>query len=153
MPTDSTKQKPEVLATVALVDVADRSRGRMPVRPSYFGLALRRGRRGRRGRRTAMATAVTAWATVPARTHARAEGTRHHRRTAGPTWTHTGWKWPTWEDEHPVGAFGTLRTKHAVVMVEGAIMPGDRCAGEENNRDDENRAGNNHHPRRSLVEP
>jgi hypothetical protein len=95
-----------------------------------------------------MTTAVTAWA---ARTHARAEGSRHHR-TAGPTGAHAGWKW-SWEDDHPVGTFRTARAKHAVVMTEGLIMPGDEGAGEEDNRHDENRACDDYHPRRGLVEP
>lgn len=85
-------------------------------------------------------------------THTRAEGPRHHR-TAGPTRAHPRRNWSTREDEHPLGAFGSARTKHAVVRAERVIMPGDRGASEEDNRDDENRAGDDHHPRRSLVEP
>jgi hypothetical protein len=97
----------------------------------------------RRRRRTAMTPAMTAW------THTRAEGPWHHR-AAGPTGAHPGWKRPTREDVHP---FGTARTKHAVVRAERMIMPGDRGASEEDDRHDENRAGDDHHPRRSLVEP
>ena len=106
----------------------------------------------RTGRRTAMTTAMAAWPTWSARTHTRAKGPRHHR-TAGPTGAHPRWQWSTREDEHPFGTFGTARTKHAVVRAERVIMPGDRGASEEDNRHDENRAGDDHHPRRSLVEP
>ena len=94
---------------------------------------------------------MAAWS-MPTGTHARAEGPRHHRRTAGPTGAHPGWKW-SWEYVHPFGTFGTARTKHAVVMVEGAIVPADCRAGEEDNRHDENSAGDDHYPRRNLVKP
>jgi hypothetical protein len=40
-----------------------------------------------------------------------------------------------------------------VVIVIRLVMPGDRSAGEEDNRHDENDAGNDHHPRRGLVKP
>src|SRR6516225_1911464 len=100
----------------------------------------------RRRRRTAMTPAMAAW------THARAEGPWHHRAT-GPTGAHPWWKRSTREDVHPFGTFGTARTIHAVVRAERMIMPRDRGAGEEDDRHDENRAGDNHHPRRSLVEP
>ena len=89
---------------------------------------------------------------MAARPHARTEGPRHHR-TTGPTGAHAGWEWRTWDDEHPFGTFGPARTKHAVMMAEGLVMPGDCGASEEDNRHDENRAGDDHHPRRSLVEP
>ena len=100
-----------------------------------------------------MTAAMAAWRTTwSARTHTRAEGPRHHR-TAGPTGAHPRWQWSTREDEHPLGTFGTARTKHAVVRAERVITPGNGGAGEEDNRHDENRAGDDHHPRRSLVEP
>ena len=88
-----------------------------------------------------------------ARTHARSEGPWHHRRTAGPTGAHAGWKL-SWE-EHPTGrrTFGTAGTKHAVVIAERVLMPGDGSASEEDNRHDENNAGDDHHPRRGLEEP
>ena len=37
-------------------------------------------------------------------------------------------------------------------MTERVIMPGDEGAGEEDDRHDENSAGDDHHPGRSLVE-
>jgi len=121
--------------------------------PQILWLGLRR---GRCGGRTAVTTAMAAGTTGSARTHARSEGPGHHRRTAGPTGAHAGWKWSR-EDEHPAGrgTFGTAGTKHAVVMAEGEglIMPGDCGASEEDDRHDENNAGDDHHPRRSLVEP
>jgi len=92
-------------------------------------------------------TAMAAWTTG---THTRAEGSRHHR-AAGPTGPHARGKW-SWEDDH---AFRTLRTagaKHPVVMTERVILPGDEGAGEEDDRHDENSAGDDHHPGRSLVE-
>jgi hypothetical protein len=102
--------------------------------------------------RTAMTTAMAAWTTGAARTHTRAEGSwhRHHRHTAG---THPWWEWSTREDEHPFGAFGTARTVHAVMMTERLIMSADEGAGEEDNGHDENGAGDDYHPGRSLVEP
>jgi hypothetical protein len=99
----------------------------------------------RRGRRAAVATAMTA------RTHTRAEGPWHHR-TAGPTGAHAGWKWP-WENDHPFGTSWPARTVHAVVRPERVLTPGGIGAGEEDNRDDENRAGDDYHPRCDLVEP
>jgi hypothetical protein len=147
MPTGPPKQKPECPP-----DGSDaRRRCRLPSNvgaPEILWPVLRR-RRG--GRRTAITVAMAAWS-MPTRTHARAEGPRHHRRTAGPTGAHPGWKW-SWEYEHPFGTFGTARTKHAVVMVEGAILPADCRASEEDNRHDENSAGDDHYPRRNLVKP
>lgn len=93
-----------------------------------------------------MTTAMAAWTTGTAR----AEGSRHHR-AAGPTGPHFRGKW-SWEDDH---AFRTLRTAgaiHPVVMTERVIMPGGEGAGEEDDRHDENSAGDDHHPGRSLVE-
>jgi hypothetical protein len=123
-------------------------------------LALRgRGRRGRGRRRRLCGTARSA------RTHAGATGTghhRHHRRTAGPTRTHARGRRSTREDEQPLSgswrrAAGTARTagtEHAVVvMAIWLVMPGDCGAGEEDNRHDENNAGDDHHPCRNLVEP
>jgi len=107
-------------------------------------LALWRGR-------TAVATAMAAWTTGPARTHSRAEWSRHHR-TAGPTGAHSWGKWSR-EDDHPFGTSGTAWTEHAVVITERVIVPGGEGAGEEDHRDDENSPRDNHHPRRSLVEP
>jgi hypothetical protein len=40
-----------------------------------------------------------------------------------------------------------------VVIAIGLVVPGDCGAGEEDNRHDENNASDDHHPRRSLVEP
>ena len=97
-----------------------------------------------------MTTAMAAWTTGTARTHTRAEGSRHHR-AAGPTGPRARGKW-SWEDDH---AFRTLRTAgaiHPVVMTERVIMPGDEGAGEEDDRHDENSAGDDHYPGRSLVE-
>jgi hypothetical protein len=140
--TELPKQMPALPVMAVPAQAGRAARRRMWIRRRDFGQALRR---GRLVGRTAMTTAMTA------RTHARAEGSRHHR-TAGPTGAHAGGKW-SWEDDHPVGAFRTARTKHAVVMTEGLIMPGDEGAGEEDNRHDENRAGDDYHPRRGLVEP
>jgi hypothetical protein len=98
-----------------------------------------------RGRRTTMTAAMSA------RTHTRAEGPRHHR-AAGPAGPHAGWKWPR-DNDHPFGTSWAARTPHSVVRPEGALTPGDKGAGEEDNRDDENRAGDDYHPRRDLVEP
>lgn len=92
-----------------------------------------------------MTTAMAAWTTG---THARAEGSRHHR-TAGPTGAHAGGKWPR-EDDHP---FGTSRTIHAVVMTERVLAAGGEGAGEEDHRHDKNSAGDDHHPGRGLIEP
>jgi hypothetical protein len=92
-----------------------------------------------------MTTAMATW------THTRAEGSWHHR-AAGIAGTHAGWKWP-WEDDHPLGPSRTAGTKHAVVMTERVILPADESTGEEDHRDDENRAGDDHYPRRGLVEP
>ena len=94
---------------------------------------------------------MAAWTTGSARTHTGAEGTWHHRST-GPTGAHARGKW-SGEDDHSFGTSGTAGTIHAVVMTERVIMPGDEGTGEEDDRHDENRAGDNHHPRRSLVEP
>src|SRR5689334_10668493 len=101
-----------------------------------------------------MTSALAAGTTVPAWPHVRSEGPWHHRRTAGPTGAHAGRQWSR-EDEHPTGrrTVGTAGSKHAVVMTEGLIMPGDCGAGEEDDRHDENDARDNHHPRRHLIEP
>jgi hypothetical protein len=39
-----------------------------------------------------------------------------------------------------------------MVLAEGVVMPGDRGTGEEDDRHHENDAGDDHHPRRDLVE-
>jgi hypothetical protein len=93
-----------------------------------------------------MATAMAAWPTGSARTHTGAEGTWHHRPT-GPTGAHARGKW-SGKDDH---SFGTAGTIHAVVMTERVIIPGDEGTGEEDDRHDENSAGNDHHPGRSLI--
>ena len=99
-----------------------------------------------------MTAAMAAGTTVPARPHVRPEGPRHHWR-AGPTGAHAGRKWSR-EDEHSARrTVGTAGSKHAVVMTEGLIMPGDCGASKEDDRHDENDARDNHHPRRHLVEP
>jgi hypothetical protein len=108
------------------------------VAPQILSLALGRGR-------TAMTTAMPAGTT---RTHTRAEGSWHHR-SAGPAGAHAGWK-RSWEDDHPLGTFGTI---HAAVMPEWVIVPGDESTGEEDHRDHENCAGDDHYPGRDLVEP
>jgi hypothetical protein len=89
---------------------------------------------------------MTAWPTGSARTHTGAERTRHHRPT-GPTGAHARGKW-SGKDDH---SFGTAGTIHAVVRTERVIMPGDEGTGEEDDRDNENSAGDNHHPGRSLI--
>jgi hypothetical protein len=93
-----------------------------------------------------MTTAMAAWPTGSARTHTGAEGTWHHRPT-GPTGAHARGKW-SGKDDH---SFGTAGTIHAVVLTERVIMPGDEGTGEEDDRHDENSAGNNHHPGGSLI--
>jgi len=95
-------------------------------------------------------TAVATWTTGPAGTHTGAEGPRHHR-AAGPTRAHAGRKW-SWENDHSLGPAGTAWAVHAVVVTERVIMPGDECAGEEDDRHDENRAGDDHYPGRSLIQ-
>lgn len=96
-----------------------------------------------------MATAMAAWTTGSARTHTGAEGTWHHRPT-GPTGAHARGKW-SGNDDHSFGTAGTAGTIHAVVMTEWVIMPGDERTGKEDDRHDENRAGNDHYPGRSLI--
>ena len=97
-----------------------------------------------------MTAAMGAWTTGSARTHAGAEGTWHHR-AAGPTGTHARGEWSR-KDDHSFGTSGTAGTIHAVVMTERVIIPGDEGAGEEDDRQDENSAGNDHYPGRSLVQ-
>ncbi len=77
---------------------------------------------------------------------------RHHRHTTGTHGAHAGWEWP-WDDEHPFWTVGATGTEHAVVMAERVAMSADRGAGEEDDRNDENNPGDDHHPGRSLVEP
>jgi hypothetical protein len=86
---------------------------------------------------------------MAARTHTGAEGSWHHR-PAGPPGAHTRGKW-SGKDDHSFGTAGTAGTVHAVVMTERVILPGDEGAGEEDHRHDENRAGNDHYPGRSLI--
>jgi hypothetical protein len=92
-----------------------------------------------------MTTAMAAWTT---RTHTGAEGAWHHRPT-GPTGAHARGKW-SGKDDHSFGTSRTAGTVHAVVT-ERVIMPGDEGAGEEDDRHDENSAGNDHYPGRSLI--
>jgi hypothetical protein len=92
---------------------------------------------------------MAAWTTGSARTHTGAEGTWHHRPT-GPTGAHARGKW-SGKDDHSFGTSGTAGTIHAVVMTERVIMPGDEGTGEEDDRHDENSAGNDHYPGRSLI--
>jgi hypothetical protein len=86
-----------------------------------------------------------------------------HVRAPGPTGAHARGKWSTREGRPlprpgrggvgTTGALGAVRTEHAVVvMAIVLVMPGDRSAGEEDNRHHENDAGNDHHPRRYLIE-
>src|ERR1700757_1965141 len=105
--------------------------------PQVLWLALRRSR-------TAMTTAVAAWAT---RTHTRAEGSRHHR-AAGPAGAHARRKWSRKNDH----SFGTAGAIHAVVRTERLIVPGNEGPGEEDDRHDENRAGDDDYPGRGLIE-
>jgi hypothetical protein len=101
-----------------------------------------------------MTTAMATWTTGPARTHTGTEGAWHHRAAGpGPPGAHARWKWTWREDDHSFGTAGTVGTKHAVVMTERVITPGDESTGEEDDRHDENRAGDDHDPGRSLVEP
>ena len=150
MPTGPPKQKAEVLAAAVLAHVGNGGRPSNVDVPQVLWLRLGC---GRGGERTAVTTAMAAGTTGPARTHARPEGPWHHR-TAGPTGAHARWKWPR-EHEHSPGrrTFRTARTKHAVVMAEGLIMPGDCGASEEDDRHNENNARHDHHPRCNLVEP
>jgi hypothetical protein len=112
-------------------------------------LALR-GRAQRRGRRRPRGSAGAT------RTHAGATGAH-----AGTARTHTRGRRSTRENEQPLSsswrqatrATGGTRGEHAMVVIAiRLVMPGDCSAGEEDNRHDENNAGNDHHPRRSLVE-
>ena len=96
-----------------------------------------------------MTTAVAAWTTGSARTHTGAEGAWHHRPT-GPTGAHARGK-RSGKDDHSFGTPGTAGTVHAVVMTERVIIPGDEGTGEEDDRHNENRAGNDHYPGRSLI--
>jgi hypothetical protein len=97
-----------------------------------------------------MTTAMAAWThTGAARTHTGAEGTWHHRPT-GPTGTHARGK-RSGKDDHSFGTSGTAGTIHAVVMTERVIIAGDEGAGEEDDRQDENSAGNDDYPGRSLI--
>lgn len=97
---------------------------------------------------------MTSGTTRPTRSHARSERARHHRRTTGPTGAHAWRKWAR-ENRYPSrkGSFGTAGEKHPVVMAEGLIVTGDGGAGEEDNRHDEDNAGDDHDPCRNLVEP
>jgi hypothetical protein len=96
-----------------------------------------------------MATAMAAWTTGSARTHTGAEGTWHHRPT-GPTGAHARGKWSR-KDDHSFGTSGTTGAIHAVVMTERVILPGHERTGEEDDCHDENSAGNDHYPGRSLI--
>jgi hypothetical protein len=114
-------------------------------------LALR-GRAWRRGRRRPRGSAGAA------RTHAGTTGAH-----AGTARTHTRGRRSTRGDE-PLSSSGRRTagtawrpaavTDHVMVVIAiRLVMPGNCGAGEEDNRHDENNAGNDHHPRRSLVEP
>jgi hypothetical protein len=93
-----------------------------------------------------MAATMAAWPTGP---HAGAERAWHHRPTR-PTGAHARGKW-SGKDDHSFGASGTAGTIHAVMMTERVIIPGDEGTGEEDDRNDENGAGNDHYPGRSLI--
>jgi hypothetical protein len=95
-----------------------------------------------------MATMAT-WTTGSAWTHTGAEGAWHHRPTR-PTGANARGKW-SGKDDHSFGASGTAGTIHAVVMTERVIIPGDEGTSEEDDRHDENGAGNDHDPGRSLI--
>ena len=96
-----------------------------------------------------MTAAMAAWTTGSGRTHTGTERTWHHRPT-GPTGTHARGKW-SGKDDHSFGTSGTAGTVHAVVMTERVIIAGDEGTGEKDDRQDENRAGNDDYPGRSLI--
>ncbi len=99
-------------------------------------------------------TTVTTWTAGATR----AEGAGHRWGTTGPTGTHARGKWTTREERRPLSrrrafrTFGTEWAEHAMVVVM-MVMDGDCGAGEEDHRHHENDAGDDHHPRRDLVEP
>ena len=86
----------------------------------------------------------------------RAEG--RDRRTTRPTGAQDRRKRPAWEEGRPLArrwslrTLGTKRGEHAMVMAM-VVMDRDRCAGEEDDRHNENDAGDDHHPRSDLVKP
>ncbi len=90
----------------------------------------------------------------PARTHARAPRTAP-RRTTG---TATRWERPSGE-HHPRRAIGASRpgrpvgTEHPVMVVAIRLpVVGELDAGEEDDRQHEQNACHNHHPRRGPIE-
>jgi hypothetical protein len=167
MPIGSSKQKPQVPAAA----VVARVRANTGPKAIECGCAadtftalsmpaasLAELRRGGCRRRTAVTAAMAARTAGPARPHARTPRPRHrHHRRTRPAGAHARRKRSTREDDHPrsqrraVEALRTARTPHPVVVV--MAMPGDCGTGEEDCRHDENRASDDHHPRRSLVEP
>jgi hypothetical protein len=161
MPTGPRKQKPNAHAdTNARVGVGstpvapnDPACNRMRLRCKLFccPTCLQSTLRGRWWWRWLSMTAMAAGTT----------GT--HVRAPGPAGAHARGKWSTREGRPlprpgrgavgTAGALGAVRTEHAVVvMAVGVVMSGDRSAGEEDNRHHENDAGNDHHPRRYLIQ-
>jgi hypothetical protein len=99
-------------------------------------------------------TAGTRMTAGPARTHARAPRTAP-RRTTG---TATRRERPSGE-HHPRGTVGTSRpdwpvgTEHPMMVVAiGLTVLGELDAGEEDNRQHEQNACHDHHPRRGPIE-
>lgn len=83
----------------------------------------------------------------------RAEG--RHRRTTRPTGAQHRRKRSTWEERGPLArrwSFRTKRGEHAMVVAM-MVMDRDCGAGEEDDRHNENDAGDDHHPRSDLVKP
>jgi hypothetical protein len=107
----------------------------------------------RRGRWWLALIAVIAMITMTARA---AGATRAERPWAtGPTGAHARGKWSTrkYRPRSRRRALGALRTERAVyaVVVMVLVMPSDRGAGEEDHRDHEDDACDDHHPRRGLI--
>jgi hypothetical protein len=100
------------------------------------------------------------------------------RQLAGATGTSRAREWaarlvgPTWEGRRRRRARGeaglprtvahrrrapratrTAGSEHAVVILVAVVMPEDYGAGEEDDRQDENDPGDNHHPRRGRIQP
>jgi len=92
---------------------------------------------------------VPAVATRTARTHSRTPRSRP-TRTAGPR----SWAPRPRPRGRTIGAGRTLWTEPAVVVVPEMVGSAGRPnAGEEDDRNDENDARDDHHPRRDVIEP